>query len=162
MSGQGDLMISNIYLKATANMDAAISSSGGNPLSFLSVWAQLKTNASGKKAVEAFTQCLVSNGSYVETGAWNATSKTFVSGSTALTEVNILPYLTVGGTIVDTDQEEFYPTPKGMTAGSIYFEEEVLGKPILGFNAVKGQMGSTDLPSALTERLWFTTRMLRT
>ena len=147
MSGSGDLMIRNIYLKATANTDAVISSSGGNPLSFQSVWAQLKTNASGKKAVENFTNCIVSSGSYVETGAWSETSKTFVSGSTALAQVNILPYLTVGGTIVDTDQDEYGFDPKGKTDGTIYFEEEVLGKPVLGFNAVKGQMGSTDLPS---------------
>ena len=147
MSGSGDLMIRNIYLKATANTDAVISSSGGNPLSFQSVWAQLKTSASGKKAVENFTNCIVSSGSYVETGAWSETSKTFVSGSTALAQVNILPYLTVGGTIVDTDQEDYGFDPKGKTGGSIYFEDDGFGKPTLTFNAVKGQMGSTDLPS---------------
>ena len=147
MSGSGDLMIRNIYLKATANTDAVISSSGGNPLAFQSVWAQLKTNASGKKAVENFTNCIVSSGSYVETGAWSETSKTFVSGSTALAQVSILPYLTVGGTIVDTDQYEYGFDPKGKTGGSIYFEDDGSGKPTLTFNAVKGQMGSTDLPS---------------
>ena len=147
MSGSGDLMIRNIYLKATANTDAVISSSGGNPLAFQSVWAQLKTNASGKKAVENFTNCIVSSGSYVETGAWSETSKTFVSGSTALAEVNILPYLTVGGTIVDTDQDEYGFDPKGMTDGTIYFEDDGSGKPTLTLNAVTGQIGSTDLPS---------------
>ena len=147
MIGEGDLMIRNIYLKATSNTGAAISSSGNNPLSFQTAWAQLKTKASGKKAVEKFTDCQISSGSYVETGAWSETSKTFVSGSTALTQVSILPYLTVGGTIVDTDQYEYGFDPKGKTGGSIYFEDDLTGKPVVGFNAVKGQLGSTDLPS---------------
>ena len=147
MIGEGDLMIRNIYLKATSNTGAAITSSGNNPLSFQTAWAQLKTKASGKKAVVNFTNCIVSSGSYVETGAWSETSKTFVSGSTALAQVSILPYLTVGGTIVDTDQDEYGFDPKGMTDGTIYFEKDGSGKPVLGFNAVKGQIGSTDLPS---------------
>lgn len=142
----GVLDINNIYLKATSNYGHAIYGNGSNRIRFQTVWSQIKSVASKYRSITNFASCTVENGSYLKSGKWDESKKTLVDGSsTAMTAVYIDPVLTVGGVIVPTDfGEEISLSPKGKTAGGIYYKygEE----PELSFYNVTGAMGATNLP----------------
>ena len=145
----GVLDIKNIYLKATSNYGHTIYGKGSNSINFQTAWAQITSVNTTYKAVYNFSSCTVENGSYVETGKWNTSNKTFYDGSTAMTSVKILPELTVGGVIVDTSwsvgEGQHYDvlsiTPNGKTSGSISYESGELT-----FNGVRGNLGASYLP----------------
>ena len=145
----GVLDIKNIYLKATSNYGHTIYGKGSNSINFQTAWAQITSVNTTYKAVYNFSSCTVENGSYVETGKWNTSNKTFYNGSTAMTSVKILPELTVGGVIVDASWEvgegqqygAFAINPNGKTNGSISYENGELT-----FDGVRGKIGASYLP----------------
>ena len=146
MDGSGDLDIENIYLKGTTYQAPIIGANSSNKLHFKTVWAHFNTTASYYSAIEGFSSCEISNGSYVEEGKYDTSKKAFVNGSANMGEVKILPELTVGGYIVDASQKgggEYGPLaiiPKGLTGGSISYDGDI------HFEGVSGAIGDKNLP----------------
>ena len=145
MNGNGDLTVRHIYLKATAKTNYVIMGSGSNKIHFLAAWAQMKTQI--VPAVCCFGSCEVGEGSFVEHGEYDTTRQTFVYDYSVMSEVKVLPELTVGGVIVNTEMGgeggSLPVDPKGMTSGSISWDRS---DKSLYFDKVVGTIGDSDLP----------------
>ena len=146
MKGMGSLTVSSIYLKGTTKNGHVFFGSGNN-IKFLTAWVQMKAQGTSRKALLSFYSCEIGEGCYLEKGSFNTSLQSFHDG-TYMQEVNILPELTVGGVIVNTEmggEDGSLPVaPKGNTSGSISWNSL---DNSLYFNKVVGTIGDTNLPN---------------
>ena len=146
MKGMGSLTVSSIYLKGTTKNGHVFFGSGNN-IKFLTAWVQMKAQGTSRKALLSFYSCEIGEGCYLEKGSFNTSLQSFHDG-TYMQEVNILPELTVGGVIVNTEmggEDGSLPVaPKGKTSGSISWNSL---DNSLYFNKVVGTIGDTNLPN---------------
>jgi len=147
--GAGALSIESIFLKATSGRGIAIAgnTSNENKLHIKTAWADIKSQMSQFAAVARFVSCTVEGGSYLKEGTYDTSHHSFFNGSTSMGEVHILPELTVGGVIVNTEmgsEDGALPVyTKGLTSGNITWNRS---DNSLNFNKVVGTIGDANLP----------------
>ena len=157
-SGNGRVSINNIYLKATA-YSQAITGNGSCKLEVDFAWVDAKST-NGNAAINKFVSAAIGDELYLERGNYDTSKKYFVEGSTTLSEVKVLPKLTVGGEIVNTESSEasegWLVEPVGQTAGSIKYVNE---SQKLVFEQVTGTFGNVNLPEPYGQYLVYNAKI---
>ena len=157
-SGNGRVSINNIYLKATA-YSQAITGNGSCKLEVDFAWVDAKST-NGNAAINKFVSAAIGDELYLERGNYDTSKKYFVEGSTTLSEVKVLPKLTVGGEIVNTESSEasegWLVEPVGQTGGSIKYVNE---SQKLVFEQVTGTFGNVNLPEPYGQYLVYNAKI---